>query len=103
MTRHGPTAITVNQQVRHEAVGTPKGRTRRTIPMTDTRLEALRGPEEIRTAYVIRNLDGTAKTDNQSKNVSYRLCRWAGLPERGWRVLRHARCHPAAHRARRRG
>jgi hypothetical protein len=32
---------------------------------------------------VIRNLDGTGMTDSEAKYHCYRICRAAGLPERG--------------------
>lgn len=82
--------ITVNQQTRMGVTGSPKGRTRRTIPMTETLHEALRRLETVREGLVIRNLPGQAKNDeNQVKNLSYRICRLAGLPETGWHKLRH--------------
>jgi hypothetical protein len=44
----------------------------------------------VREGYVIRDLAGQAKHDeNQVKNLSYRVCRLARLPERGWHTLRH--------------
>ena len=82
--------ITVNKQTRRGEMTTPKGRTRRTVPMTDTLLAALKALETIRTGFVIRNLDGTGMTDNETKYHCYRLCRTAGLPERGWHNMRHA-------------
>jgi site-specific recombinase XerD len=45
---------------------------------------------ETRTGLVVRNLDGTAKTDGQADSAIHRICRRAGLPERGWHVLRHS-------------
>lgn len=82
--------ITINQQMRQGVVGTPKGRTRRTVPMTETLYEALRRLDTVREGLVIRNLPGQAKNDeNQVKNLSYRICRLAGLPETGWHKLRH--------------
>ncbi len=79
-----------NQQIRRGIVGTPKGRTRRTIPMTATLAEALRRIDVVREGLVIRDLAGHAKNDeNQIKNLSYALCRAARLPERGWHSLRH--------------
>jgi len=82
--------ITVNRQMRNGVVGTPKGRTRRTIPMTAVLWDALKRLRAAREGLVIRNLDGQAKNDeNQVKNLSYRICRLAGLPERGWHTLRH--------------
>jgi len=82
--------ITVNHQTRRGQLTTPKGRTRRTVPMTDTLLAALKALDTIRTGFVIRTLDGSAMTDNETKYHCYRLCRAAGLPERGWHNLRHA-------------
>ena len=81
--------ITVNAQTRRGKTGTPKGRTRRAVPMTPTLLAALKGLEQIRTGFVVRNLDGSPKTDDQTKYQCYRICRQAGLPERGWHALRH--------------
>jgi integrase len=82
--------ITINQQIRRGIVGTPKGRTRRTVPMTETLYEALKGLVVVRTGLVVRDLGGHAKNDeNQIKNLMYRICRLAGLPERGWHALRH--------------
>jgi integrase len=82
--------ITVNQQTRRGQTTTPKGRTRRTIPMTETVLTALKALSTIRTGYVIRDVDGAALNDNATKYHCYRICRAAGLPERGWHNLRHA-------------
>jgi integrase len=82
--------ITVNQQMRNGVVGTPKGRTRRTIPMTSTLVGALKRLQVVREGLVIRDLPGQALNDeNQVKNLFYRVCRLAGLPERGWHTLRH--------------
>jgi integrase len=82
--------LTVNKQTRREQTTTPKGRTRRTVPMTETLIAALKALETVRTGYVIRNLDGARKSDNETKYHCYRICRAAGLPERGWHILRHA-------------
>jgi integrase len=82
--------ITVNRQMRNGVVGTPKGRTRRTIPMTPVLMGALKRLQVVRDGLVIRDLPGEAVNDeNQIKNLSYRICRLAGLPERGWHALRH--------------
>ena len=83
-------ALAVNRQAGQGYTTSPKGRTRRTVPMTETLLAALKALDTIRTGFVIRNLDGTAKTDNETKYHCYRICRAAGLPERGWHNLRHA-------------
>ncbi len=82
--------ITVNQQIRRGALTTPKGRTRRKVPMTPTLLAALKALDTVRTGAVIRNLDGSQKNDNETKYHCYRLCRAAGLPEHGWHTLRHS-------------
>ncbi len=82
--------LTVNAQTRRGKTGTPKGRTRRAIPMTPTLLAALKGLHQIRTGFVVRNSDGSPMTDDQTKYHCYRLCRVAGLPERGWHTLRHS-------------
>jgi integrase len=50
--------IAVNRQTRRGQT-TTKGRTRRTVPMTETLLAALKALATIRTGFLIRNLDGT--------------------------------------------
>lgn len=83
-------SITVNQQMLRGHIGTPKGRTRRTVPMTDHLHAVLSQISTVREGYVIRNLAGLAKCDeNAIKNLAYRICRRAGLPECGWHKLRH--------------
>jgi integrase len=81
--------ITVNQQTCHGETTTPKGRTRRTIPMTSTLEQALRRLEVVREGFVVRNLDGTAKRDGETCHAMGRICRRAGLPVRYWHTLRH--------------
>src|ERR1035438_9623467 len=76
--------ITISRQIRDGKEGTPKGRTRRIVPMNARLMDALRVLRGVGPSYVLRNKDGTQMTDNQMKNVSYRLCRAAGLEERGW-------------------
>jgi integrase len=89
--------ITVKQQMRRGVIGTPKGRTRRTIPMTDTLFHALNRISTVREGYVIRNLLGEAKNEeNQIKNLMYRICRKAGLREKGWHTMRHSYATHAA-------
>jgi integrase len=82
--------ITINQQTRKGITGTPKGRTRRTLPMTSTLLAALKRLSVVRTGLVVRNSDGTAMTDGACCSMIRRISRRAGLPERGWHVLRHS-------------
>jgi integrase len=82
--------VTVNRQTWNGETGTPKGRTRRTIPMTPTLEQALRRLEVVREGLVVRSLDGKAKTDRQASQAMERICRKAGLPQRGWHHLRHS-------------
>ena len=82
--------ITVNRQTCNGDTTTPKGRTRRVVPMTSTLYDLLRRMETIREGYVVRNLDGTPKTDGEADHVIARICRRAGLPVRYWHTLRHA-------------
>ena len=81
--------LTVNRQIRHKVMGTPKGRTRRTVPMTGTLLEALKSLSVVREGFVIRETDGSAVNDLKALRAMFRICRRAGLPERGWHTLRH--------------
>jgi integrase len=57
----------VNKQTRRGEMTSPKGRTRRTVPMTETLLAALKALDTIRTGFVIRTLDGCGMTDNETK------------------------------------
>jgi integrase len=81
--------ITVNFQTRNKETTTPKGRTRRTIPMTARLHDALKRMSVIREGLVVRNLDGSAKTDDQADKGMGRICRRAGLPVRLFHTLRH--------------
>jgi integrase len=81
--------ITVRQQTCNGETTTPKGRTRRTVPMTSALYEALRRMSTIREGFVIRNLDGSQKTDGEASHALSRICRRAGLPVRYWHTLRH--------------
>ncbi len=38
---------------------------------------------------MMRNLDGSQKTDGHANAVIVRICRLAGLPEKRWHTLRH--------------
>jgi integrase len=82
--------ITVNQQTCYGVTTTPKGRTRRTVPMTITLENALRRLSVVREGLVVRNADGSAKTDGQASKAILRICRRAGLPVRRWHTLRHS-------------
>lgn len=57
--------------------------------MTSTLEQALRRLEVVREGFVVRNLDGSQKTDGQANAVILRICRRAGLPEKRWHTLRH--------------
>ena len=82
--------ITVNRQTRRGEMTTPKAVRGARSRLTDTLYEALKALDTTRTGFVIRNLDGSGMTDNETKYHCYRICRAAGLPERGWHNLRHA-------------
>jgi integrase len=86
--------LTVQRQVRHGQVGTPKGRTRRVVPLTPTLLSALKGLSTLRRGHVIRNLDGTPKADQAARSAIERIMRRAGLPmglpNSRWHKLRHS-------------
>lgn len=81
--------LTIKEQTSRKITGTPKGRTRRVVPMTATLYDALKRMSVIREGYVVRNIDGTAKSDKQAVWALARLCRLAGLPEHQWHTLRH--------------
>ena len=82
--------LTVNQQTCNGVTTTPKGRTRRTVPMTSRLYDALRRMATIREGFVVRNLDGSQKTDGEASWAIERLCRKAGLPVRYFHSLRHS-------------
>lgn len=58
--------------------------------MTETLHDALKRMSVIREGFVVRNLEGTAKSDKQAVWALARLCRLAGLPEHQWHTLRHS-------------
>ena len=81
--------VTVNIQSCNGAVTTPKGRTRRTIPMTETLKQALKSLEVVREGNVVRPYGGEGFSDSQCDKVLRQICRKAGLPVRAWHILRH--------------
>jgi integrase len=81
--------ITVNRQTCDGETTTPKGRTRRVVPMTAALHDALKRMSTIREGYVVRNVDGSAKRDGDTDHAIARICRKAGLPTRYWHTLRH--------------
>jgi integrase len=58
--------------------------------MTDRLYDALRGLETIREGFVVRNLDGSQKTDGEADGAMRRICRRAGLPAQGFHRMRHS-------------
>jgi integrase len=80
---------TIQRQRRHDEEGTPKGRTKRVVPMTAPLHAALKKMSTMRVGYVIRNLDGTPKSDQQPRSAMERIRKRAGLPPNGWHHLRH--------------
>jgi len=52
---------------------------RRTVPMTSRLYDALRHMATIREGFVVRNLDGSQKTDIEASRAIERICRKAGL------------------------
>ncbi|HLL23855.1 MAG TPA: site-specific integrase [Kofleriaceae bacterium] len=103
--------LTVNRQAGNGHVGTPKGRTRRSVPMTSTLVAALEAlpvdkgvrdlkGQPVRDGYVLHNDDrydpenetkeNTPMRDAQTSHATYRVCERAGLPNRGWHALRHS-------------
>ena len=81
--------LTVQRQLRKGKEGTPKGRTRRVIPMTPNLLASLKKLSVVRRGNVVRNADGKPVRDGQTTHAIYRICRTAGLTERAWHCLRH--------------
>ncbi len=69
--------ITVNRQTCNGDTTTPRGRTRRVVPMTSALYDVLRRMETIE-GYVARNLDGTPKPDGETDHVIARICRAPG-------------------------
>jgi integrase len=91
--------ITVRQQTCNGVTTTPKGRTRRTVPMTTTLYDALKRMSVVREGFVVRNADGpqktdgadgSQKTDGEANWWMARICRKAGLPVHYWHRLRHS-------------
>jgi integrase len=82
--------VTVNRQTCHGETTTPKGRTRRTIPMNSTLEHSLRRMQTVRDGFVVRSFDGSAKSDGETCHAIERICRRAGLPVRYWPTLRHS-------------
>jgi integrase len=84
--------VTVHEQERHGIVGPPKGRRRRTVPMTPKLLAALRGLDVVRTGRAVRTAEGLPLTDKRALNGLNAILREAEIPacERPWHRLRHS-------------
>jgi integrase len=84
--------VTVAEQTCLGVTTTPKGRTRRKVPMTATLRAALEAlPVVPREGYVVRNVDGSALGQVQMDETMRRIVRRTGLPShrRTWHALRH--------------
>lgn len=80
--------LTVAQQVRHGEITTPKGRTRRVVPLTSLLRSALATAKR-KSGYVVRTSDTGHATDNAAEWAIEAVCDRAGLPLRKWHSLRH--------------
>jgi integrase len=92
--------VTVTQQIRKGETGTPKGRTRRTIPMTPALLSGLKTMPEIRNGLVVRHADGRPKKEQECRSAMLRIYKRAGVaweePNTMWHRLRHTFATQAA-------
>src|SRR5262249_23694451 len=66
--------ITVNRQIRCGVIGTPKGRTRRVVPMTERLHSALKAIPTVREGLVFCRMDGEGLTDHQGQRGLNRVC-----------------------------
>jgi integrase len=89
--------LTVCRQLRKGYEGTPKGGRRRVVPLTSAILSTLKSLPQVRRGRVICTPNGAPVAEAALKHVIYRVCRRAGLPERGWHVLRHTFATHLAH------
>jgi integrase len=89
--------LTVCRQLRKGYEGTPKGGRRRVVPMTSGVLAVLKALPQVRRGRVICTPDGEPVAEAALNHGIYRVCRRAGLSERGWHVLRHSFATHLAH------
>jgi integrase len=80
--------LTVAQQVRHGHITTPKGRTRRVVPLTPLLARELAAGKR-KAGYVVRTNDVGPAGDNPAEWAITAVCERAGLPVRKWHTLRH--------------
>ncbi len=52
--------------------------------------DAAKSLDSTREGLLLHNADGSSLTASYVHELHYRTCRFAGLPERGWHVLRHS-------------
>jgi len=88
--------VTVNEQMRKGLAGTPKGSTRRTVPMTPRLMDALKGLSRLRRGFVVCNEDGSPFRDAQTHHAPEPICQKAGLNLHRWHTLRHTYATHAA-------
>jgi integrase len=83
--------ITVAQKIRRGQVGVPKGRRRRTIPMTAALASAISRMSAARTGYVGADTRGEVLTECEARELLRRVLRHAALPKRTklWHLIRH--------------
>lgn len=89
--------LTVCRQLRKGFEGTPKGGRRRVVPLTSAILSTLKSLPQVRRGRVICTPNGEPVAEAALKHGIYRVCRRAGLPERGWHSLRHSFATHLAH------
>ena len=89
--------LTVCRQLREGYEGTPKGGRRRVVPLTSGVLAVLKALPQVRRGRVIYTPDGEPVAEAALNHGIYRVCRRAGLSERGWHVLRHSFATHLAH------
>lgn len=89
--------LTVCRQLRKGYEGTPKGGRRRVVPLTSGVLAVLKALPQVRRGRVICTPEGEPVAEAALNHGIYRVCRRAGLQERGWHVLRHSFATHLAH------
>ncbi len=84
--------ITVQQKIRQGDLGPPKGRRRRTIPMTGALARALKAFGDEKAGFVIADSHGQPLTESEARELLLRALRRAGLKKRPqlWHLLRHS-------------
>jgi len=89
--------LTVCRQLRKGFEVTPKGGRRRVVPLTSAIVSTLKYLPQVRRGRVICTPNGESVAQAALKHGIYRVCRRAGLPERGWHALRHSFATNLAH------